>query len=96
MKFIATLTEYLIKEYGKVNVKQLRTGVVHLDIRFDNMHFDDDKITVFDFDFCGNGWLCLDVAYLAFQLYNTNLDEAEFRQKADSFFCGLVCIFVPI
>ena len=89
MKFVASLTEYLIKEYGKVNVKEVRTGVVHLDMWFDNMHFgEDNKITVFDFDFCGNGWLCLDIAYFIFQLYNTNLDEAEFKQKAESFLNG--------
>jgi Ser/Thr protein kinase RdoA (MazF antagonist) len=89
MKFIASLTDYLTKEYGNLNLKQLRSGVVHLDLWFDNMHFgENDKITIFDFDFCGNGWLCLDVAYFIFQLNNTNLDEVEFRQKADCFFSG--------
>ena len=89
MKFVASLTEYLIREYGKVNLKEVRTGAVHLDMWFDNMHFgEDNKITIFDFDFCGNGWLCLDIAYFIFQLYNTNLDEAEFKQKAESFLSG--------
>jgi len=89
MKFAVMLKEYLAVEYGKVNVKSLRTGVVHLDIWFDNMHFNnDDGITLFDFDFCGNGWLCLDIAYFLFQLYNTNPDEAEYKRKADAFLSG--------
>jgi Ser/Thr protein kinase RdoA (MazF antagonist) len=89
MKFVAMLTEHLLSEYDKVNVKSLRTGVVHLDIWFDNMHFDGNGgITLFDFDFCGNGWLCMDIAYFLFQLYNTNLDEAEFKQKAEAFLSG--------
>ena len=89
MRFVGQLTDYLSCEYNKVNVKQVRTGVVHLDIWFDNMHFDDDdKITIFDFDFSGNGWLCLDVAYFIFQLYNTNLEEAEFKEKAEAFLSG--------
>ena len=89
MKFVGMLKDYLTMEYGKVNLKSLRTGVVHLDIWFDNMHFDnDDGITLFDFDFCGNGWLCLDIAYFLFQLYNTNADEAGFKQKAEAFLSG--------
>jgi Ser/Thr protein kinase RdoA (MazF antagonist) len=89
MKFVAMLKEYLVAEYNKVNLKAVRTGVVHLDIWFDNMHFDSDGgITLFDFDFCGNGWLCLDIAYFLFQLYNTNPDEAEFRRKAEAFLSG--------
>ncbi|HMG90957.1 MAG TPA: phosphotransferase [Chryseolinea sp.] len=89
MKFVAMLKEYLTLEYKKVNLKSLRTGVVHMDIWFDNLHFDnDDGITLFDFDFCGNGWLCLDIAYFMFQLYNTNLDEVEFKHKAEAFLSG--------
>jgi len=89
MKFVAALTEFLSDEYSRVNSNDVRTGVVHLDIWFDNMHFgDNDQITIFDFDFCGNGWLCLDVAYFIFQLYNTNLDEADFKAKAESFLSG--------
>ena len=89
MKFVGMLKEYLAAEYNKVNLKAMRSGVVHMDIWFDNMHFDNDGgITIFDFDFCGNGWLCLDIAYFLFQLYNTNLDEAEFKHKAEAFLSG--------
>lgn len=89
MKFVVMLQEYLATEYNKVNLKALRSGVVHLDIWFDNMHINgDDGITLFDFDFCGNGWLCLDIAYFLFQLYNTNLNEPDFKQKAEAFLSG--------
>jgi Ser/Thr protein kinase RdoA (MazF antagonist) len=72
-----------------LNEKQIRYGAVHLDVWFDNMHIDEDKeITFFDFDFCGNGWLCLDVSYFLYQLFLTNLNENDYSVKADSFLKG--------
>jgi Ser/Thr protein kinase RdoA (MazF antagonist) len=45
-------------------------------------------VTFFDFDFCGNGWLCLDVSYFLYQLPSTNLDENQYKTKAESFLKG--------
>lgn len=89
MAFVEQLTSYLQKEYEKINRGQIRHGAVHLDLWFDNMHIQgQDKISFFDFDFCGNGWLCLDVSYFLYQLYNTNLDEKEYWPKAESLLEG--------
>jgi Ser/Thr protein kinase RdoA (MazF antagonist) len=67
----------------------MRFGSVHLDVWFDNLHIDDENgITFFDFDFCGNGYLCFDISYFLFQLLATNLNEEEYQIKADSFIKG--------
>jgi Ser/Thr protein kinase RdoA (MazF antagonist) len=62
---------------------------VHLDIWFDNLNISDNNtITLFDFDFCGNGWLCLDIAYYILQLHSTEKDETERAEKMASFYRG--------
>lgn len=49
----------------------------------------DNQLTIFDFDFCGNGWLCLDVAYYVLQLHNIEKYEAtEYQPKLDYFIKG--------
>jgi Ser/Thr protein kinase RdoA (MazF antagonist) len=67
----------------------LRTGVVHLDIWYDNMTIGDDgRITLIDFDNCGNGWLILDIGYYLMQLYHTEPDKSAYEQKKTSFIEG--------
>jgi Ser/Thr protein kinase RdoA (MazF antagonist) len=62
----------------------MRYGSIHLDVWFDNLHIDDEEgITFFDFDFCGNGYLCFDISYFLFQLLATNLNEEEYQIKAE-------------
>lgn len=88
-KFIERLANYLQNEFDNVENEQIRFGAVHLDVWFDNMHFNEEnKVTLFDFDFCGNGWLCLDISYFLFQLFITNLDENDYKVKAESFLKG--------
>ncbi len=89
VKFVESATDYLKKEFDKVTLNDVRHGAIHLDIWFDNMHLKgEENITIFDFDFCGNGWLCCDIAYFTFQLFNTNPDENDFKQKLESFLKG--------
>ncbi|QCR22973.1 phosphotransferase [Pontibacter sp. SGAir0037] len=89
MAFVEKLTAYLVGEAEKVEQEQVRKGAVHLDMWFDNMHFEgESRVTIFDFDFCGNGLLCYDISYFLFQLYHTNLDEAAYELKAESFLSG--------
>lgn len=67
----------------------LRTGTVHLDIWFDNLNIsDDNEVALFDFDFCGNGWLCLDIAYYIMQLHSTEKDDNERNEKIEAFYNG--------
>jgi len=89
MQFVKRAGEHLTTLFGKVNSDKLRYGVVHLDLWYDNMSIEDESvITVFDFDFCGNGWLLLDIAYFTMQLFNTEPDAKLFKSKVESFYNG--------
>ena len=89
MIFVDRTTKYLIQEYNAVKTSEVRHGVIHFDIWFDNLHFNGgDEITIFDFDFCGNGWLCYDIAYFMLQLYNTQKSEIQYEEKLKSFLEG--------
>ncbi len=83
---IRTLLE---QELMDVDESSLRQGVVHLDIWFDNLALSDRSgITLFDFDFCGNGWLCLDLAYYHMQLGYIEKEEEERTRKLEAFYSG--------
>lgn len=87
--YLGQLAIFLEKEFEKTDTTKLRQGAVHLDVWFDNMHFTDaDQVTIFDFDFCGNGWLCFDISYFLFQLHSTNQNESEYQAKAENFLKG--------
>jgi len=90
MHFMQSAQRYLLKEFQKADISKIRQGIVHLDIWFDNMNItEDNDITIFDFDFCGNGWLCLDIAYYILQLHNIEKYEAkDYQPKLDSFIKG--------
>jgi len=89
MQFLIATRPLLEKELLNANNPNLRKGIVHLDIWFDNLNIsDNNKITLFDFDFCGNGWLCLDIAYYILQLHSTEKDEIELKEKMEAFYSG--------
>ncbi len=90
MRFMESAQKYLLKEFENANTTEIRQGIVHLDIWFDNLNItNDNKVTIFDFDFCGNGWLCLDIAYYVLQLHNIEKYEAkDYQSKVDSFLKG--------
>ncbi|GAB3020044.1 phosphotransferase enzyme family protein [Spirosoma pulveris] len=89
MKFMLETQQYLMSAFEGIDTTQTRLGTVHLDIWFDNLNIDkDDRITLFDFDFCGNGMLCLDIAYYILQIHSTEGDVNEFHRKKDSFMAG--------
>jgi Ser/Thr protein kinase RdoA (MazF antagonist) len=90
MRFMKSAQIYLAKEFENADTSQMRQGVVHLDIWFDNLNItNSNKVTLFDFDFCGNGWLCLDLAYYILQLHNIEKYETkEYQPKVDSFMKG--------
>ncbi|MCT2407780.1 phosphotransferase [Chryseobacterium antibioticum] len=87
--FLEKLSGFLALKFDTISKPSLRYGAVHLDVWFDNMHLDHEKeVTFFDFDFSGNGFLCLDISYFLYQLLSTNLNENEYQIKADSFLKG--------
>jgi Ser/Thr protein kinase RdoA (MazF antagonist) len=89
IKFLEQTADYLHKEFAKVDTTNVRQGAVHLDVWFDNMHFNkENEVTIFDFDFSGNGWLCLDISYFLFQLYGTNQNYIDYQTKSDNFLKG--------
>ncbi|HEY4196519.1 MAG TPA: phosphotransferase [Mucilaginibacter sp.] len=88
MIFMASTQKYLLRELDRVDNKKLRYGAIHLDIWFDNLSIDKEEITLFDFDFCGNGWLCYDLAYYIIQLHSTEKDEKECELKVNAFLEG--------
>jgi len=89
IEFLEKLSSFLAYKAKSIDKRKMRYGSVHLDVWFDNLHIDDEKeITFFDFDFCGNGYLCFDISYFLFQLLTTNLNEEEYQIKADSFLKG--------
>lgn len=82
-----------IKEFGKSfqnsDFDNTQNGIVHMDIWYDNMAVTDEKkITVFDFDFCGNGWQILDVGYFCKQLFFIESDKKQYEIKVQSFLKG--------
>ncbi len=89
MTFLKTSTHQLVEKLKEINLKEVRTGTVHLDIWFDNMHVTPNgEVTFFDFDFCGNGWQTLDLAYFNVQLFNTEFDADEYQRKLQRFLEG--------
>ncbi|TWR26460.1 phosphotransferase [Mucilaginibacter pallidiroseus] len=89
MQWMQSTQKVLLDILAKADFTQLRVGPVHMDIWFDNMNITDDgHINIFDFDFCGNGWQCLDIAYYVLQLHSTEKDEAERQAKKEGFLSG--------
>ncbi|MDP4236093.1 MAG: phosphotransferase [Bacteroidota bacterium] len=89
-KYLKSLQQLLLQEFQQIKRDRLRFGIVHLDIWSDNFNIDrNGVITIFDFDFCGNGWLCLDIAYYTIQLYNMErYDVAIAGAKLGHFISG--------
>jgi Ser/Thr protein kinase RdoA (MazF antagonist) len=89
MTWMVSVRKYLLNEINNIDITQLRQGALHLDIWFDNINITKDgQITLFDFDFCGNGWLCYDIAYYILQLYSTEKEVCERDLKVDNFLKG--------
>ena len=89
IEFLENLSNFLTLKMENSDKQHMRYGTVHLDVWFDNLHINDEKeVTFFDFDFCGNGYLCFDISYFLFQLFVTHLNEEEYHAKADSFIRG--------
>lgn len=87
--FMESARDYITGQLKKAEHTQLRQGGVHLDIWFDNLNISKEgDITLFDFDFCGNGLLALDPAYYILQLHNIERDEQERVLKVAHFLRG--------
>jgi Ser/Thr protein kinase RdoA (MazF antagonist) len=89
MQWMQRVQPYLLQQYLNAPSHLLRKGAVHLDIWFDNMNIhNNEEVTIFDFDFCGNGWLVHDLAYYIMQIYNTEREPGMYELKLDHFLKG--------
>ncbi|OOQ59175.1 phosphotransferase enzyme family protein [Mucilaginibacter pedocola] len=96
MQWMLSAQKYLLNAIAGADDAQMRKGAVHMDIWFDNMNITPKgAVTIFDFDFCGNGWLAYDIAYYILQLHSTEKDVAERELKKESFLAGYESI-MPI
>lgn len=85
MEFIKEFRE----NFKDSDFENTQNGVLHMDIWYDNMAVKDEKeITIFDFDFCGNGKQILDVAYFCKQLFFIESDKKKYESKVQSFLNG--------
>ncbi|HEY9258144.1 phosphotransferase [Chitinophaga sp.] len=95
-EFLVNAQQYLLKELRNADTSAIRQGVVHLDIWFDNMNINEQgDITIFDFDFCGNGWQCLDIAYYILQQHSVLREMDVCQEKMDAFLDGYTSV-MPI
>ena len=86
MRFVKNAGKTLNSVFFQLDNKKVRTGIVHLDIWYDNMStLNENDITLFDFDFCGNGILILDIAYFCMQLFHIESDKEQYELKMKSF-----------
>ena len=82
MDYMSSLKTEIAELMNTVDPSKVRYGGVHLDIWFDNMHFtDNNEVIIFDFDFCGNGYLVLDISYYVMQLYQLEKEESVYHEK---------------
>lgn len=89
MQWMQKAQQQLLQLFNKASASSLRNGVVHMDIWFDNLNIhNNEDITLFDFDFCGTGWLLLDVAYYQLQLFHIEKDPEQHQAKLSSFLKG--------
>jgi len=85
MKFIKKIGEY----FQNSDFNNIPNGVVHMDIWYDNMAVSNEKeITIYDFDFCGNGTQVLDIGYFCKQLFHIETDKKEYEKKKSYFLEG--------
>ncbi len=96
MQWMQLVQQQLLKLFNNAPSSALRTGVVHMDIWFDNLNIhNNEDITLFDFDFCGTGWLLFDIAYYQLQLFQIEKDPEQHQLKLNSFLKGYESI-IPI
>ena len=89
MKFLKEIGSKIPKRIKECNFLENQNGIVHLDIWYDNLSVNNEnEITIFDFDNCGNGLLILDIGYFCKQLFFIESDKNEYELKAKSFLNG--------
>lgn len=93
MKFLKKIGTEISRRFHKVDILNFQKGVVHLDIWYDNLSVNDEnEITIFDFDNCGNGFFILDIGYFCKQLFFIESNKEQYESKVKSFLNGYQAI----
>ncbi|TDB68101.1 phosphotransferase [Arundinibacter roseus] len=96
MQWIKKSEQSVEELFATASRLSLRHGAVHLDMWYDNMHIlNEETHTIFDFDFCGNGYLLFDVAYFIMQLYHIEPNKELYQKRRKAFLSGYTAI-LPI
>lgn len=86
IQFFSRAQAVIAREFGQIDPRVVRHGVVHLDIWQDNMKVSEDHVvSLFDFDNCGNGPLFLDLGYTLMSLYRHEPNKEQYREKRELF-----------
>lgn len=89
MEFVKETCDHISKSFEQADSQSIQKGIVHMDIWYDNMSITNNReVTLFDFDFCGNGFFILDVAYFCKQLFHIETDRNVYEQKVLNFLKG--------
>lgn len=89
MKLLRQIVDKISKSFQGTKFKLSQKGIVHLDIWYDNLSVNNENdLTIFDFDNCGNGLLILDLAYFCKQLFFIEQDKNQYESKVKSFLEG--------
>ncbi|WP_196886847.1 phosphotransferase [Aureivirga sp. CE67] len=95
MQYFKRAKEKVEIAFDKADKTQLKKGVVHLDLWYQNMKKDNGKFTFFDFDNCGNGFLFLDLSYALMLLFKNEPNKELFVILREAFYEGYESI-LPI
>lgn len=89
MQYLKKIGAQISNSFKEADWSEDQQGIVHLDIWYDNLSVNNEnEITIFDFDNCGNGALILDVAYFCKQLFFIESDKKQYELKVQSFLDG--------
>lgn len=89
MKYLKEIGIKLSLDFEANELAENQKGIVHLDIWYDNLSVNDEnEITIFDFDNCGNGLLILDIGYFCKQLFFIESNKKIYESKVESFLNG--------
>ncbi|MBX9886745.1 MAG: phosphotransferase [Flavobacteriaceae bacterium] len=89
MIFLKSTASQIEKKLELNGTQSSVSGMVHLDIWYDNFSINNEnEITIFDFDNCGEGLFVLDVGYFCKQLFFIEQDKKVYEEKVKSFIAG--------
>lgn len=77
------------EKLGTANIAGFPTGYCHFDFLPKNFHFENDSVTIFDFDFMGYGWLVNDIMsfwqHLVLDVYTGRMTQSAADDAYDVF-----------